>query len=322
MPGFVRTQELEHEIGEVGSFALRLTNADVQLRAVDGPTARLRATFELGAGTDAEADELFDRARLRAASGPGTLEVTEPRDAASAIASLTHLFGSASAVRAMRVEAEVPRRAELRFAGVSADLTATGFAGSQRYQTVSGDLVLTDVADSLRVKSVSGDLSIRASGPIDLEASAVSGDLSVAAPRIERLTATSVSGDIEVDGALASAGPHRVETVSGDLGLGLAGDLTLEVRGLSTDVDIALSHRTEGSRDRRRYVVGGGGPVLAFSSMSGDISVHASRRAPTAAAPTPGGLPAGVDEDLEVLRALERGEIDVDEAARRLRREG
>jgi hypothetical protein len=45
MTTFVRTQEVEHEIGAAGSFALRVTDADVQLRAVDGPTARVRATF-------------------------------------------------------------------------------------------------------------------------------------------------------------------------------------------------------------------------------------------------------------------------------------
>lgn len=320
MPVFVRTQEVEHEVGESARFWLRLTSADVELRAVDATAARLRATFELRAESDAEADELFERAQLRVTSAPGVLEVGEPRDVASAIAGLNRLLGAPSGVRRMRVEAEVPRRAEVRFVGVSADMTATGFAGPQRYQTVSGDFVLTDVTNEVRVKSVSGDVSIRASGPIDLEVSAVSGDVSAAAPRIDRLSATSVSGDIEVDGELAGGVPHRIETVSGDAGLGIVGDLTLEVRGLSTDVDIVLPHRTEGSRDRRRYVVGAGGPALAFSSMSGDVTVRASRRAPPAA-PYPDRGATDAEHELDVLRALERGEIDVDEAARRLRRD-
>jgi hypothetical protein len=319
MAVFVRTQEVEHPIGGTGRFSLRVTSADTELRAGDDQVARLRATFELRAGSDAEADEIFEHARLRVSTGPAAFDAIEPRDLSSAIASLTQLFTAPGGLRQMRVEAEVPRRAELTFAGVSSDATAAGFSRVQQYQTVSGDLVVTDAAGSLHVKSVSGDVSIRAAGPLELEASAVSGDLSVAAPRFDRLSAGSVSGDIEIDGELASRAPHRVETVSGDLGLGLAGDLTLEVRGLSTDVDIALPHRSEGSRDRRRYVVGNGGPTLSFRSMSGDVSVRPSRRAPPGTA-APERARTGPDDELEVLRALERGEIGVDEAASRLGR--
>jgi hypothetical protein len=320
MPVFVRTQEVEHPIGETGRFSLRLTSADTELRAADVQVARLRATYELRAGLDAEADEIFERAQLRISTGPSSLEAIEPDDFSSAIASLTRLFSAPGGLRKMRVEAEVPMGADLVFSGVSADATATGFSGVQQYQTVSGDLVLTGAAGSLRVKSVSGDVSIRAAGPVELEASAVSGDLSVAAPRFDRLSAGSVSGDIEIDGRLAPTASHRVETVSGDLGLGLDGDLTLEVRGLSTDVDIALPHRSQGSRDRRRYVVGNGGPALSFRSMSGDVSIRPSRRAPPATTARERSR-TSPDVELEVLRALERGEIDVDEAARRLGRE-
>jgi hypothetical protein len=321
MAVFVRTQEIEHDIGETGTFALRVTSADVELRGVDGTVARLRASFELHAASEAEADRLLERTMLRSTTGPGSIEVAERRNGANAVAGVAQVFGSAAGVREMRVEADVPRRAHLRFNGVSANLTATGCVGSQRYQTVSGDLVLTEVGDSVRVKSVSGAVTVRASAPIELEATGVSGDISVAAPRIDLLRAGTVSGEIEVDGELAAGALHSVETVSGDLGIGLAGDLAIEVRGLSTDVDIALPHRTEGSRDRRRYVIGKGGPTLIFRSMSGDISVHASRRAPLAAAAARERSAARTDDDLDVLRALERGEIDVDEAARRLGRE-
>jgi hypothetical protein len=332
MAVFVRTQEAEHDIGESGSFTLRVTSADAELRGVDGSTARMRATFELRAGSEAEADELFELARLEVTTGPGVMKAIEPRDLSSAIASLTRLAGAPSGVRQMRVEAEVPRRAQVRFVGVSADVTSTGVAGAQEYQTVSGDLVISDAADSLRVKSVSGDLAVRGNEPIDIEANSVSGDLYVAAPRLDRLAINTVSGNIEVEGELSPDAAHRAETVSGDFRLGTSGDLTLEVRGLSTDVGITLPHRAEGSRDRRRYVIGNGAASLAFSSMSGDVSIRSSRLAPHAppagpSAPAPPEPPAppasptpGADRELDVLRALERGEIDVDEAARRLGR--
>jgi hypothetical protein len=322
MAVFVRTQEVEHDIGEAGSFALRVTSADVELRGVDGSTVRVRATFELRAGSDAEADELFELARLRLTTGPRVMEAAEPRDVSSAIASLTRLFQTPSGVREMRVTADIPRRARVHVNGVSADVTSTGIKGPQQYQTVSGDLVVNDPASVVGVKSVSGDIAIRADEPIALNASAVSGDLYVVAPQVDQLTITTVSGDIEVEGELATDGAHRVETVSGDFRLGTSGDLTLEVRGLSTDVGISLPHRAEGTHDRRRFIIGNGGASLTFRSMSGDVSVRSSRRAPPAPsaashapAPATSATPAG---DVDVLRALERGEIDVEEAARRL----
>ena len=77
--------------------------------------------------------------------------------------------------------------------------------------------------------------------------------------------------------------------------------------------------------DRRRVVIGGGEPTVIFSSMSGDISVRHPRRAGARSEePEPSAqhaTEAGAEEppsSLEVLRALERGEIDVEEASRRL----
>ena len=317
---FVRTQEIEHEIGPAGSLQLRITSADVQIRAVEGSIARARAIFEVRAADEAEADRVFGEVQLRVARGDGTLAISEPnRHTHGLAAGLQRLLGGPYAD--LSVEIELPAGAEVRVDGVSADLTATGLRGNQQFKTVSGDLVLTDVAGELGLHSVSGDATVRAAAELALEAGSVSGDLSIVAPRLSRLHANTVSGDLEIEAELAGGEPHRVETVSGDFTLGLVGSLNLEVRGLSTDVRCDLPHRSEGSRDRRRYLIGDGGPQLLFSSMSGDVSVRAARRLPAAGpaqAPEPPTPPPAPDERLAILRALERGELNVDEALRRL----
>ena len=329
MTTFVRTQEVEHEIGAAGSFALRVTDAEVQLRAVDGPTARVRATFEVRAESDAEADAVLERVQLRVVESAGALELSEPREGPpTGLGALARMLRIGADALELRVEADLPRDTEIRFSGVSGDVTATELTGTQHYRTVSGDVVLTDVGGELSAQAVSGDLSIRAEREIGLEVSTVSGDASVIAPRFARVRANTISGDLELEGELSSGVEHRIDTVSGDVAIGLVGDLTLEVRGLSTDVDCTLPHRSEGSRDRRRYVIGDGRPTLTFSSMSGDISIAAPRRGPARNVPTPPAPPRPprppdaatlpADEQLAILRALERGEIDVDEAARRL----
>jgi hypothetical protein len=326
MATFTRTQEIAREIGQHGTFALRLTSADVELRATDEPVARVRATFEMRAGSDAEADELSEALFLRLKEGSGLLELSEPRSGTTvSVAALGRIFGLGRDGALTSVEAEIPRGAEVRFNGVSAELTVQGLRGQQHYRTVSGDLVLTDLGGELRMQAVSGDVSVRATEPIDLDAGTVSGDLSIVAPRIRSLRLNTISGDIDLEADLDAGPGHRIETVSGDLSLGVVGGVAVEVRGLSTDVDVTLPHRTEGSRDRRRYIVGDGAATVSFSSMSGDVSIHGARRSsgipvpPVAPAPpAPPRPPADPARQLEILRAVERGEIDVDEAARRL----
>ncbi len=184
MATFVRTQEIEHEIGPTGQLALRVTSPDVEMRAVDSGIARVRATFEIRAGSDAEADEILDRVRLNVTEGPGSLDVMEPREGPNLGSLMRLLGGSGGKVQDVSVTVDAPRGCDLRYDGVSADLTATGFRGTQQYRTVSGDLVLEDVGGDLRVRDVSGDISLRASAPLpSLEINTVSGDVSAVAPR-------------------------------------------------------------------------------------------------------------------------------------------
>lgn len=332
MTGFSRTQEIVHEIGATGRFALRATSADIKVQRAEGDTARVSVQFEIRATDEAEADRIFEAAQFRVAAERGSLEVSEPdRGESLGLGALARLLGgSPTPARAETIVAEVPARARVTVAGVSAELVVTGLAGSQEYRTVSGDSVLTDLAGDVKISSVSGEVSLRGVGPIALSANTVSGDLIAFAPRFERTRTVTVSGDIDLEGELAPGGEHRIESVSGDLGMGVVNGMTLEVRGLSTDVSVSLPHRSEGTRDRRRYVIGDGAASLVFSSMSGDVTVGNARRLESRLTRTPPAPPVppvppssprpplGEDEQHAVLRALEAGEIDVDEAARRL----
>lgn len=323
MAGYRRVQDIDHEIGPDGSLSLAVTSADVRLTATAGPSARVRATFEIGASSDAEADELFESLRLRVNAGGGTLTVDEPdghRGFGGAISRL--LGGRAAELESVEVEAPAGCRLEVRV--VSSDVQASGFRGSQRFQSVSGDLRLADAGGDLDVDSVSGDVSLRAVEPVSLKTNNVSGDLSAQAPSFRDLRVQSVSGDVMVDGALDAATPHAVDTVSGDFRLASSSGMTVSVRAMSSDIHSALPHRIEGTADRRRLVVGDGAAAVAFSSMSGDLAVTRSRQQPStsdpAAVEAATSKPAGpaADQRTETLRALERGEIDVDEAMRRL----
>jgi hypothetical protein len=332
MATYVRQQEITHRVGPAGHFGLKLTDGNVRIRPSAGDEVQLRATFEIAAGSDQEADRIFEEEKLIASARPSSLDVrgpseNEPRNLRQALglpdgATLRSWITGRSRAE-LSIEAEIPSGSEVRIETVSGDLVVGGMRGEQRYSTVSGDLYLTESGGVVRINTVSGDATLRAEAPIRLRAESVSGDLSILSPRFDDLRLTTVSGDLEIEGELAPSVEHRIESVSGDLLFGLIGNATFDVRGIATDIHADMPHRVEGRMDRRRVVIGSGEPTVVFSSMSGDIAVRHPRRPvdrhpeETASAQAADEKPGG-NASLEVLRALERGEIDVEEASRRL----
>lgn len=320
MGRYVRTQNIDHPIGEQGRVSLNVTSGDVRVRGIIGGEAHIRATFEIIASSDAEADRIFEAIQLRVNRNGESLGVEESDGGHHSVGSMIgRLFGGSGDYE-LSVEADLPNAAELQLTAVSSDVTVSDLRGEQRYHTVSGDLSVVNSGGSVRLETVSGDATVRAEEPLALQAQTVSGDLNIIAATLRSLRANTVSGDIQLEAELAADGDFRAETVSGDLSVGLVGSATFEIHGLSTDVSSDLDHRLEGQIDRRRLIIGDGNPRLVFNSMSGDVDVRRPRRLrdrPAAqAAPEP--TPAQAESQLEVLRALERGEIDVDEATRRL----
>jgi hypothetical protein len=329
MATFVRTQSIDHTIGPSGRLTLKVTSGDVSVRAVPGGDVHIRANYEIRAASEEEATRAFAEAQLQVDGGDGYLTVEEPDDR-STLGALVGRFLSGREHIELSVNVELPEAAELRLDVVSSDVNVDGLHGEQRYNTVSGDLTLTRGGGSVRVNSVSGDVTVRAGEDVSIRAEAVSGDLHLVAPIIRALRANSVSGDIDIEGQLAAGTEHRADTVSGDVSVGLLGGANFEVRGISSDIVSDLDHRIEGRQDRRRVIVGAGGPDFMFNSMSGDLSIRRPRRldrlvpqppepprppAPPAATPV---TPVTPDQQLEILQALERGEIGIEEATRRL----
>ncbi len=320
MGTYVRTQTIDENVGERGRVSLNVVSGDVRLRGIAGGEAHIRATFEIKASSDSEADRIFEAIQLRVDRSGGSLSAEEKGDNRSVGSMIGRLFG-ASGDYDLSVEADVPITVQMQLTAVSSDVTVADLRGDQRYHTVSGDLSVNNSGGSVRVETVSGDATIRAQEALAAQAQTVSGDLNISTPMLGSLRANTVSGDIELEAELAGNGDFKVETVSGDLSVGLVGSATFEIHGLSTDVSSELDHRLEGQIDRRRLIIGSGGPRLVFNSMSGDVDIRHPRRIserPAAATPVAEPTPAEQESQLEVLRALERGEIDVDEATRRL----
>ena len=311
---------LEHHIGAEGLFAIRMRDGEVRLRGVDGETVRVR---------DAGDHDLSDMFAIESATG--SLSLKSGRGLEIVVGPRSVRRGHART--SPELEVELPRRATVVLETSSGDVNADGLIGDQRYRTASGEIVLRAVSGKLSVDAVSGDVDVTATGDAEVAIRSVSGDIELRAARLSALLLTSTSGDLKAAGQLVGPGPFAIETVSGDGLLAPAGDVRIEMTSVTGDLTSDLDGNLVTERGRRSFQVGTTGPLVTFRSMSGDL--HVARpslighpepaRIPEAVrpsddrAPANGAIAAAYDDArLRILRSLERGEIDVAEAGRRL----
>jgi hypothetical protein len=322
------TAVISHVIGRHGAVAIKLAAAEIRLKGTDGDQVVVRS---------------LDGRPL-----PGRVTV-ETTDGALTIREREH-FGLSFAIgeKSVQLDVVLPAEADLTIDTASGDVEARDLRGEQRYRTALGDTRLDGAAGTIELNSVSGDSVIALAGAADLAIRSVSGDVSVSGGEITALRIGTTSGDIRLDSPIRARTGNQIDTLSGDVSLVADTGMRIEARTVSGDLASDLPHRSEGRMGRRTLVVGDGSVEVAFRSVSGDLQVHDARRRTTAPAaapqppappPPPAAPPAPAspqapsvddaadsaatqvvpdDERLEVLRALEAGELDVATAMDRL----
>ena len=280
------TQVLRHEIGLDGVVVINVPDGDVRLRGVAGGEVRID-------GVDP--------------SSPGRMAVETGERSIS--------------VRArVRVDLaiELPTAATVVVDGASTQIDAEGLSGDQRYRTATGDVRLQDSSGTLDVDAVSGDVVVSGERSLAIAARTQSGRLRIRSSVLTALRAATTSGDLAIEGSFEGAGPFSIETVSGDATIAPRSTMRVEVRTITGDVRTGAGGRVETDGGTRVVSVGSGGPTISFRSLSGDLRVRDTKPAESADGKGPGPESSQDDDHLDVLRALERGDIDVAEAERRL----
>ena len=328
---------IEHPIGPEGQLSIRIRSGEVRLRGADGDVVRVREVngHDLDDMFEIEAREGGFALRTRRGLDVGWLGFG-PRD----LLAWMEPSGRGGSLYAPELMVDVPRRATVVIEASSGDVDADGLAGDQRYRTASGNVSVRGVSGRLGVEAVSGDVDVVATGTTELTVRTVSGDIEVRAATLASVQAASTSGDLRLAGRFAGHGPFSIETVSGDGLLAPAGDIQIQMTSVTGDLNSEFEGPTV-TRGRRSLAIGRSGPIVTFRSMSGDLHVvrpvSSTAAAPEPAAPPATGpsaatgvpptsdavgsgpIAAAYDEArLAILRSLERGEIDVAEASRRL----
>jgi hypothetical protein len=274
--------------------------------------------------------------------------------AAEVVRAFTDLLGANGSPTEVDYDVHVPKQSTIDLKGVSSKLEVAGTSGPLRVRVVSGSIDTQSVTGSLDLGTVSGEIDVRGvDGQIRSES--VSGSLRVDG-RLASLRAKTVSGEIEVTGSLAPDGSIELASVSGSASLQIPAltKATITLRGLSGDVQCDLpvtvdrNHRGPGIREWSGRLNGGGSPI-ALRTVSGSLRLTAlpvatgfestpassadsatTESASVVAEPaegtnqvdstSDGSEPATANEptEMQILQALERGEVNVDEALRRI----
>lgn len=301
---------IEHRIGSTGQLSVKVADWDLELSAASDDMVRIR---------DKDGTPLPDN--LEVERGTGSLSIRQPSWFGDVV------LAPGGRGRGRRLTIEVPANAAVNVQTATGDVAANSLRGEQRLRTASGALQLDALGGDVTLETVSGDISVGVEGSVGLAAKTVSGDVVISGGRIEQLRLTTTSGDLRLTSELGP-GPHSIVTVSGDALLLSNRGLRITAVTVAGDLRSDLPHTSEGSPGRRSLVVGDGAVELQFRSVSGDLrvldpasTVNGGIPVATAppAAPAP-PLPPDEDEAsrLEILRALESGEIDVAEATERL----
>jgi hypothetical protein len=152
----------------------------------------------------------------------------------------------------------------------SGDVTAASVSGTLMVNTASGDVWVEDAGAGVQVHTASGDIRVRRAAG-DVTANTASGDVNVGTADASARVKTA-SGDVQI--ASMTAGEANVQTVSGDLMIGVApgAGVYLDLSSITGRISSQLDE-TDGSGEVNLQVI--------CRSISGDVQIA---RADSAAA--------------------------------------
>ena len=274
--------------------------------------------------------------------------------AAEVVRAFTDLLGVNGSPTEVDYDVHVPKQSTLELKGVSSEFAVAGTSGPLRVRVVSGSIDTQSVTGSLDLGTVSGEIDARGVES-QIRSESVSGSLRVEG-HLASLRAKTVSGEIEVTGSLSPDGSIELASVSGSATLQIPAPTraTIVLKGLSGDVhcDLPVSvdrnHRGPGIREWSGRLNGGGSPI-ALRTVSGSLRLTAlqdgavpehaasssSDSGTTDSSPDAAGSAFGISQvelasdeaarsspdeptEMQILQALESGEVNVDEALRRI----
>lgn len=319
-------------IGNVsGSIQVRgdQTAESISVHAVKSGSARARENTRI------EIEQHGDRISIQ----------SKPRNEAKGFIADLSALARGFSLSAVEYDIIVPARCSVDANCVSASVDVSRVNERVNARSVSGSIGLADIGAKCEAHSVSGEVDVRnVAGDVVLESTSgsvtarkvqgaasittVSGEIRIMESDLPRVDLHTVSGDVFADTPLTSGGQYRVKTVSGDVRLDVDGGSGSAIHAKSQSGDVHVSgfamQAFKEGRKSWRGEVGDGSASVEVNTVSGDINIDHGTSTGVAASSdqsrrttsSEGHLKAQTD----VLRALQAGELNVEDAMEQLDR--
>lgn len=332
--------ERSFSVGPQSSLAIgTMRSGDISITATEEPVIRVRyrsRSSNLNQEDPFVAEQTDNHVELNVKEHRGSTDfrVTVPRDCSILVR------GLASDIEVSGISG----RLELETA--SGDVSLEDVAGDITIRSVSGDVSGARLNGPFQVHTTSGDISVSESHLSRFDLHSVSGDFSIetSAPSDARFKVGTTSGDMRLFVPGDTGLSVKLDTSSGDVHSHLpveiiqaskrhwegtinGGGARLEMRSTSGDLEIRRSSRLSDMPPSPAPTTEPVSPPAPRSDISPEPLVTIPEGPPPSIDPEP-QIPDVVAVDdtpnletksaSEILAALERGEISVDEAMRRL----
>jgi len=270
-------------------------------------------------------------------NGSNVIEITQDTDGSVRVETRSNdsLFGFLSHPPKVEYNLRVPQGIHLEASCVSSTLNVSDLEGVFRLKTISGDVELAHLTGPIKLSAVSGDISGSHMAGV-LELGTVSGRVRLVESNFPNADASTVSGDLILQTPVAE-GPYHFSSVSGSVRLLVPPDThcNAELNSVSGTIRSSLpATTTHMGHGLKVTQIGSGGTAVRLKSVSGSLSFEVEG-VPTSnvlvtsanpAAPVPPIPPASPATSspaplstAEILQRIERGEMSVDEAIKRMK---
>lgn len=309
-------------VGNHAELTLRNVRGAITVSGWDRPEVSVSAVKILG--TEWGANESFEQSTVEIEQTGSRVMVRTHRQGGGGIFGW---MGIGRTPPVVNYVVQVPATSDVSVRNVDGPITISDIVGSvysrsvdgtMTVERVSGQILANGVDSSVRGRELAGTLGIRA----------ISGNAIVAQSRLSSMWAKTVDGNLKVETTIDPAGTYETSSVSGSLHLLVPPDAraTAELNTVSGHASCSLPcQSSEQGMGRRHWsaVINGGGARISLKSVDGSLTIEPTTELAPARPATPAAPEAKAAADrqwpeMDVLKAVERGEISVEEAIARL----
>lgn len=314
--------ERSFTVSECCELALKNVQGQVEVTGWDRPEVSVVAVKRLG--THWGAREAFEDTEVEMEQKGCQIYLRTRRQHEGGF--FDWLWGGGRGPAPVDYTVKVPAASSVSISTVACNVVARDLIGSLHtrsvtgvvdVQRIGGNIILSTTNGKIQGQELGGTLGVKSvNGGIDLRRCSLSG-----------LQAKTVNGKISIETSLDPQGSYSAGTVNGSCRLAVPQDSrgSVEARFTNGGVSCELPCQLlDSSRNHWHGQFGGGGGAnITFKAVNGSLTIAVSDQvanvpvAPPAAA-APSAPPGSESAEMAILKAVERGEMGVEEALQRL----